>query len=1488
MKIRNSVIVGLLALVVGCGESIEHKLEQARISLNSGRPDAALTFAQAVLAERPGDPAAMLLMAKAHLRLRNYEESRNLLRKLIALDSSKSDFHRELLNLVLAEMTDLLGASEFNTNATLAERFTAAKEQGHEQADWLIAAKETAAGEFARARLLILDSQRIDRLVREEEIRLRGEAGEREPGAPVSSPAVEEQRRQIKGLLLTAEKHLENTLAAEPTHFSAAGTLVRLCRAREGWNDLWVLAEKLSSREDLPSPLASELVGDILNIPDRLYAEPVRLVVCRKLLGAVSAQGKASPQWKIVRARLHLRDREKDKAMELAQEAFRAQPADAEARLTYAWCLYETAQFPLAKTMLETLAAERRDHEHVQFLYGLTLIKTGDRTLAVEALKRTTEINPSNQLARSAFVSLMSENRDTVSAVLEEINKLYQSNPGDPEALRFKFIAEVAAGNLANIKALMGSIEKLSPRKVGHLRVLVDGSVFLRDLASAHKYAIEVINLDPDRIESHVALARVHLLRGEVDEARRVLVNVHQKVPDSPDVNYSLAQLYVNQGSHDRAIELLDALLKAKPDDVEARLIIAQAYAQLSLSEEAMDQVKKVLELHPADPRALELAASIYRIIGQLDLAQAFLEKIDESQIDEARFPAVLAQLKLQKGDATEAMAICNRAISAGNIDPRVRLTLASIHNRGKNTGEEEVHLIAFVRENPGLHLGYFMLARFYSTQNVERGLEQFRTLRAFNETFSRLSEASLLNSAGRHEEALRVLAEGYGRVINSKHPSALSYARAMASIVVTRSGWRIEQVQPIYEALITADLAAIDAMIAMIDLTWKVADEATQLRRLGEATDALKANGLQKIGKIVDRYQRLNRPDKALEAIEKWLTREPKSILLLTAKGDLLAGQLKITESIAAYEQAVALAPETVLLFERLAQTFRLANDFPAVEKTLDRMARIDTAARIRALWIKVDLFIDLGLVQQAKLVVDELAKVSKPDDPRVLYTMGQCMALLDDMAGARTRLSLVPRHSPYYGSAQLVLARLDEAAGNPDAVRSRLEQLLAEKVVHAEAVQALIEWGIRNRDYVNLLKWSERAVQMDRMEGSSRMRWLRIRSVAQASTGDFLGLEKSLEQMVQLESTPSTRAARIAVLIQIGRLEDAKKLLASDAVVSGSDHGALLSLALSVSPDAGVKAKPLTKFLEAISIADAAKAVLAAEKLGAINNTVYASDLRELAGKLKLGSPTIADACRKLAMGIVALETGVPPLCERMANDVVGAHPEFTLAHALLLASAIAQDKSVDAIRNHILERLPDSSLAIYVRLHMATSARKWAEGIAVAAKLLEREPGHDHVTQRLVTLYKLAGDDQNATAFMKKLAAANGPFRDSAANDLAYRLAQAGGEQLEEARRIATELRRKYPLDPNIADTLGWIEHLRGDQQAAFRLLAFSVSRMSKSADVQYHIGAIYRALGNDRWAKMHLTAAASMGAGQPAAVLAADLLKTFSSSNAPVQD
>ncbi|MBQ3809573.1 MAG: hypothetical protein II839_01995, partial [Kiritimatiellae bacterium] len=85
---------------------------------------------------------------------------------------------------------------------------------------------------------------------------------------------------------------------------------------------------------------------------------------------------------------------------------------------------------------------------------------------------------------------------------------------------------------------------------------------------------------------------------------------------------------------------------------------------------------------------------------------------------------------------------------------------------------------------------------------------------------------------------------------------------------------------------------------------------------------------------------------------------------------------------------------------------------------------------------------------------------------------------------------------------------------------------------------------------------------------------------------------------------------------------------------------------------------------------------------------------------------------------------------------------------------------------------------------------------------------------------------------------------------ANNLAYTLACEGGD-LDLAMRLADRSLALEPDSPEALDTLGWIFHLRGDDEEALEMLLRSMKRLDaadrESAEVFDHAGDVLDALG-----------------------------------------
>ena len=124
--------------------------------------------------------------------------------------------------------------------------------------------------------------------------------------------------------------------------------------------------------------------------------------------------------------------------------------------------------------------------------------------------------------------------------------------------------------------------------------------------------------------------------------------------------------------------------------------------------------------------------------------------------------------------------------------------------------------------------------------------------------------------------------------------------------------------------------------------------------------------------------------------------------------------------------------------------------------------------------------------------------------------------------------------------------------------------------------------------------------------------------------------------------------------------------------------------------------------------------------------------------------------------------------------------------------------------------------------------------------------------------------AGENEKAAAAYRQALELN-PRQTVALNNLATLLSSAGGGddgRLAEAQRLATEAWSLRPDNPEIADTLGWIQALRGEHAAAVSLLSYSARLLPGQPQVRYHLAFAYAGLDRRAEAVAQLDAAADL--------------------------
>jgi Flp pilus assembly protein TadD len=124
-------------------------------------------------------------------------------------------------------------------------------------------------------------------------------------------------------------------------------------------------------------------------------------------------------------------------------------------------------------------------------------------------------------------------------------------------------------------------------------------------------------------------------------------------------------------------------------------------------------------------------------------------------------------------------------------------------------------------------------------------------------------------------------------------------------------------------------------------------------------------------------------------------------------------------------------------------------------------------------------------------------------------------------------------------------------------------------------------------------------------------------------------------------------------------------------------------------------------------------------------------------------------------------------------------------------------------------------------------------------------------------LAQLEEQGGDDEAAIPRYRRVLELQ-PGNVVALNNLAFALAvrhNAAAEALRFAKQAATVA----PRSASVLDTLGWIEHLLGNDAEAASLLGQALQLESSQAEIRLHAAIAYAAIGNGDRAEVELKGA-----------------------------
>ncbi len=178
-----------------------------------------------------------------------------------------------------------------------------------------------------------------------------------------------------------------------------------------------------------------------------------------------------------------------------------------------------------------------------------------------------------------------------------------------------------------------------------------------------------VLELQPERAQVWLALARAYSQIAIRDEAESALRRAIDLGLDNPDVRFRLGQTLSRQQQFAAAEEEYDRVLAGRPSFGQAHYLRGEARFNLNRFDDALEDFQAAITAMPGDPAPILAAVKVYMVQGDLEAAESNL--LIARGTRQAVAPVALAtgRLRVRQGRNEEALEALDEAI---RIDPNL------------------------------------------------------------------------------------------------------------------------------------------------------------------------------------------------------------------------------------------------------------------------------------------------------------------------------------------------------------------------------------------------------------------------------------------------------------------------------------------------------------------------------------------------------------------------------------------------------------------------------------------------------------------------------------------------------------------------------------------------------------------------------------------------------------------------------------------------
>ena len=545
------------------------------------------------------------------------------------------------------------------------------------------------------------------------------------------------------------------------------------------------------------------------------------------------------------------------------------------------------------------------------------------------------------------------------------------------------------------------------------------------------------------------------------------------------------------------------------------------------------------------------------------------------------------------------------------------------------------------------------------------------------------------------------------------------------------------------------------------------------------------------------------------------------------------------------------------------LADTIRTEQDVELAEERLWKNQERESAAYHLA-WAKIAAW--KGDMEWARSELQRALK-AEPGSPRPHLAMANFYLAQDNQAEAEREFSMAVQLAPIRSEARLRFAEVQALSGRRDAAKGSLKQITKEVPDYLPAWRLLAQIAFEEKNWDESLALLEKVFDQDLGNIEARL----LEANVWLAKGDAAKAVEGLEQLdVAYPNVPLIKYRLARAYLQNNDQPQAEIALSNAIFVDPDYVDALLLLAeLNLrTGKAALVAGAMTSLLERQPGLAQAQSLLveAYQSLGRPQDAVEI-----VRDQVKL-SPRSADAY--LRLGIVLSQSKKDAEARQAFEKAAELAPESLTPLNQLVELDIAakdfasaakrvQEKLQQAPKSagvHFLEgRIyfakgdwgraeaallqaldldPNLSKAYDLLISSYVAAERIPQAINELQSVLSKNPDNERALLTLALIYDTTKDFLKARQVYEKVLSLN-PGSTTAMNNLAYIYAEQL-HQLDKAYELARKARTLEPVNPAVADTLGWILYRQARYQQALSLIREAAVRLPDAPEIQVHLG------------------------------------------------